>query len=313
MWEHVRSPVVAILHDDDWWAPEHLDTSLAAFEANPECAAVYTNWYETFGPQSAFWIPEVMWLTWLATGCDFQDSVLYLDPTSLMLTCLLNASLHYSGVVGRSEPMLDACLRNVARNNDFDNDRTFPVFLSSHGRVAYVSTPSVFVRMHPFRDAWRPDIIYRHFVIANETTQYLLKNYGPTIKSAAAKFNYALRNLEPFAAEPVWNMLRNRVQDPNLTTLIQGCGLKLDPLLPARDCWSKSIKSMMKSVCPPVLWDCAAIAARWEGGRGGWQEDILRWQRRRHPTSEVAEHFQLQEFVKNVLKRAIRKIPFPAL
>jgi hypothetical protein len=278
MWDLVQSPLVAILHDDDWWAPEHLELALAALEVNKDCVAVYSNWYETFGPRSPYWISEVAWLTWLAAGCDFGDPVLYLDPTSMMLTCLLNASLHYSTVVGRNEAMLDACLRNVARNNDFDNDRTFPVFLSSHGRVGYLPAPSVFVRQHPFRDAWRPEIIHKHFEIANETTRYLWNNYRTTITAAAARFNETMIRLGPQESGPMWTVLRNRVGNPHLTTLIQECGLELEPLLPIRCRSSRSVKGMIKSLCPPVLWDCARRLRARLGGGCCWQKDILRWQ-----------------------------------
>jgi glycosyltransferase involved in cell wall biosynthesis len=279
MWEMVRCPVVAILHDDDWWAPEHLETALAALVADRDCVAVYTNWYETFGPHSPFWIPEVAWMTWMAAGCVFKDQAAYLDQENTMLTCLLNASLHYSTVVGRSEPMRDALLRNVARNNDFDNDRTFPVFLSLHGSVGYIPAPSAFVRQHALRDAWRPEIIYRHFDIANETTLFLWNNYRELVSRSVEIFNQRLRKLEFQESQAVWSTLNHRVGGAHLTTLVRQCGLELERLLPQSGPPSNSFKNFIKRLCPPMLWEYAKrLRTRLHIGNGGeWQQEILRW------------------------------------
>jgi hypothetical protein len=39
------APIVAVLHADDRWLPEMLETALAAFAAEPELDLYYTNWY----------------------------------------------------------------------------------------------------------------------------------------------------------------------------------------------------------------------------------------------------------------------------
>jgi hypothetical protein len=171
--------------------------------------------------------------------------------------------------------MWDAYMKNVARNNEFDNDRTFPVYLSEHGNIGYITRPSVYVRQHALRHAWSPTILSKHFILANETTQYLWQNYRDIIVPAAEKFNAVLENLSSHECAPVWTALRNRVQEPHLSTVISECGFDLEPLRPCltrRHTW----KSVAKAICPPVVLECVRrLRSRMSGG---WEGDMLRWQ-----------------------------------
>jgi hypothetical protein len=282
MWPLTQTPLVAILHDDDWWAPDHLEMACAALKADPGCAAVYSNFYETFSQESCAWVSEVSWMAWLASGCDFSKPVVYFDPPSVMSCCLLNAALHYSTVVGRNEAMKDACFQNVARGNDFDNDRTFPVYLSSYGRVAYLTKPDTFIRQHPFRHAWDPVHLYRHFEIARETTRHLLSTRGDTVVVSAARINETLARLAPREAEIVWRTLNNRIREPQKTTLIQECGVNLGVAPSPSKSWQVAIKDILRQLCPPMLWAYARQL------RGGWERDVRNWQRETVKSRETA-------------------------
>src|SRR5215467_4744882 len=79
IWPHVRYPVVACLHDDDWWAPDHLQNALAALAAVPGCAGTFSNYFETSERGGLFQFPTRLWLLWVSLGCDFSPPVVQLS------------------------------------------------------------------------------------------------------------------------------------------------------------------------------------------------------------------------------------------
>src|SRR5580704_5194067 len=51
IWHHVEGPYVAILHDDDWWMPDHLENALNALDGQSECVATFSNFLDSRGPK----------------------------------------------------------------------------------------------------------------------------------------------------------------------------------------------------------------------------------------------------------------------
>src|SRR5262249_25076569 len=102
--ELVRSPLVAILHDDDWWAPEHLASGLVVLNREPKCAAVFSSHFLTRGPQFPFQVSEKLWRVWASQELGLSSAEIILDEVGVMLVCLFDATFHYSTLVGRSKP-----------------------------------------------------------------------------------------------------------------------------------------------------------------------------------------------------------------
>jgi hypothetical protein len=256
VWQHVNTPAVAILHDDDWWAATHLRSSLDALDAQESCAAVFSSFFESYGPKGTPWLNQYYYFAWVAAGADTMQSLVYMDPPAVMLACLINAGLHYSTVVGRTEPLRDALERNVSRGNSFDNDRTFPVFLSTHGPVGYVLTPEVFVRNHLTRFAWGAEYLKAgHMKLAQATTRWLAQHYPNEVSAAAARFNSTARALDGSSADAFWNILRTGTFEPQWSTLVTECGLELPAMRRPREnallpLWAKE---MLNGLCPPAL------------------------------------------------------------
>ena len=285
IWHLVETPLAAILHDDDWWMPTHLRSALDALESNERCVAVYSSFLESFGLHGTARLNQCYYLAWLATGGETARPVVYLDPAATMLGCLVNAGFHYSTVVGRTPAMWDAFSRNIARGNAFDNDRTFPVFLSMHGPVGYVTTPSVFVRSHLGREAWSAEHLLRgHMKMARETTRFLLTSFPTEVSVAAARFQSLAGTLDSSSAEAVWHVLRDSCFEPQWSTLINECGIELAALKPRRTQtglphWATDT---FNAFCPPLL-------NRWLRIRL-WERLIV-WKQRQHSkTSEEPTH-----------------------
>jgi hypothetical protein len=255
MWPYVETPLAAILHDDDWWMPMHLRSALDALESDQRCVAVYSSFLESFGPHGTAWLNQCYYLAWLATGGETARPVVYLDPPATMLACLLNAGLHYSTVVGRSDAMWDAFSRNISRGNDFDNDRTFPVFLSQHGPIGYVTTPSAFVRSHFGRDAWSAEHLMRgHMKMAQETTRFLLASFPAEVSATATRFRSIIKTLDSSSAESLWHVVKGCAYEPQWSTLVNECGIDLPALRPPPQSglpvW---VMDPFNALCPPLL------------------------------------------------------------
>lgn len=255
-WAPIEHPLVAILHDDDWWAPRHLEDALPLLESDPGCAAVYARWYESYGPEEPAVASDVAWLAWIAAGCDFRSSIVVLDDVSVLLGNLLNGSCHYSTLVGRREATHDAYLKMVAGANMFDNDRLFPINLSAFGSIGYVTTPNTFVRLHPGMDSMRPEHAPRMFTLIRDTTRWLLKTQPEKVARAVKRFNDAMSSLPLDQLPRLRQAIRDRVKEPQWTTLIEECGLNLSSCEePATAAPAKAhdVRWFLKQCCPPLL------------------------------------------------------------
>ena len=255
-----------------------MESALNVLKSNEQCVAVYSSFLEAFRPGGYVWLNQCYSFAWLAAGGDFSESVLFFDPPNVMLANIINAGFHYSTVVGRTEPMWDAYSKNVALGNTFDNDRTFPVFLSQHGPIGYVTTPEAFVRQHPFRDAWSEEHLKRgHMQIARETTLNLLKAFPREVALAAEKFKQVAGELDSREAGKMWLVLRDAIYEPQWSTLVQECGIDLSAMNrhPEEALFPKWFHSLIQSVSPPILlrW---AMRSRFTG----WEKTIQRWQKK---------------------------------
>jgi len=257
--ELVRSPLVACLHDDDWWAPEHLASALGVLNREPKCAAVFSSHFLTQGPQFPFQVSEKLWRVWASQKLGLSSAEIILDEVGVLLVCLFDATFHYSTLVGRSKPVRDAIFRVVEAGNAYDNDRTFPVFLSAHGSIAYLVQPDVFVRLHSGQDCLRPEYDERGWAIKSETTRWLLKTDPANGAAAALRFNELAKmmDIQHLAA------LSRTIGEPLRTTLIQECGFDLVP-----SAVESKTKGLVKQVCPPIVLE---VARQMLIRGGGWR------------------------------------------
>jgi glycosyltransferase involved in cell wall biosynthesis len=258
IWKNVRHPIVAFLHDDDWWAADHLAGALEMLDSNSRCAAVFSNFYETTGPTFPAQVStDKAWRIWAGSGCNFAGPILTLDPMSMTLICLLDSNFHYSTVVGRNDAIWNAYLKVVETENNYDTDRLFGIFLSKHGQIGYLTRPDVFVRLHPDQDCMREENMANGWAMKAETTRWLLKTESENIARAVEQFN---RNMGSFPADLLSRFVRD-IGEPHLTALTDDCGLHLRPrqhapkalqpppaMQPIRDA-----RWLLKQLCPPFI------------------------------------------------------------
>jgi len=186
----VKSPLTALLHDDDWWLPNHIKTSLLALQATKSIAS-FANFSEagsTLHPlTSSYKAPRI----WAATGFDFSRNQIAMSYVQNFLVCLLDSSYHFSTCVGNTDAFWLAICKAIS-NNAYDCDRTFPVFLGELGSIVYNTKVSAVVRTHPDQDSLRPIYHAEGGSLKAKTTQSLALSFPTAIHDAAALFNQVL-------------------------------------------------------------------------------------------------------------------------
>jgi hypothetical protein len=266
IWNSVRTPLVAFLHDDDWWSSEHLEEALDVLDGDADCAGVFGNYYVTEGPEYPYWLPLALaQRVWLASDRDFRHPVKLLDDVGITLACLLDSTFHYSSLVGRTQAIRDSNAQVVTTENLYDNDRYYPIVLSSYGRIGYIVRPNVFIRQHAMQDSQRPEFFAKTWERKCDTTRWLLKKEPRRVAQAAARFNKAMEQVPAECVSQLWDS----IGEPQRTTLIEECGLRAASPAPAEAAppRNRDIKWWIRQVCPPGL---LALGRRLQGITGSW-------------------------------------------
>ncbi|MBN2575427.1 MAG: glycosyltransferase family 2 protein [Deltaproteobacteria bacterium] len=296
VWGQIRCPTVALLHDDDWWAPNHLEAALKVLDCQPDCTASYSSYFLSVGPRHWYSVAEVAWFVWLSSGCNFEnDEAVFLDEAGVMSSCLLNASLHYSTLVGRTEAIGEAYARVVATENPFDTDRVFPVLLRLLGPIAYQTAPDTFVRVHAGQDSMQPRYTARGFALLRDTDRWLLQTYPAVVSEAAKRFNEAASRLkgQDHVLNYIWGTAHNRIKEPHWSTLVRECGFDLRRLAPGGVLGgriSPESRRLVWGLLPPLLFESLrqlawrAVAFRRE--QPAWIERFWPGRKRPRPSSE---------------------------
>jgi len=254
LWPHIESPLVAILHDDDWWMPEHLDYALGALETHPECVATFSNFLDSWGPTFVPWHTVKAWRVWAACNCDFSPSLLMLEKVDVLLACLIESSFHYSTLVARKDAFWETYLKMVAAENVWDNERTFPVMLSTLGRIGYFTRHNAVIRTHPGQEGLDSAFQEQGFEeMRIKTTRWLAQWEPETTALAVKRFNDRISGHRAVVVGAV----AQHVSDLQKSVLVQELGLKLIPspapaAETARD-MPRDTKWLFKQLCPPAV------------------------------------------------------------
>ena len=222
---NVSSAHVAFLHDDDWWATNHLEMALSAL-SNSNCTSVFTNFVETPSPRHPFTVSYKSFRTWALTGKDFSPSIIHLGQAENFLNCLIDTTYHMSTFVGATNNCITSWGKVVESKISYDCDRTFPIFLGETGNVAYIPASTAFIRIHSGQDSARADYQVNDigWEIKATTTEWIAKAYPELLVATKELFNSAV--LSKLSSEEIDEMLRP-IGESQKEALAMICGLDL--------------------------------------------------------------------------------------
>ncbi|HEX4139174.1 MAG TPA: glycosyltransferase family A protein [Candidatus Methylacidiphilales bacterium] len=254
-----KGDLAAILHDDDWWAPDYLRQAIDTLSAHPRSSVYCCCSYYVAGESSmlacggnlCFWF-----------GADYPpiQPVWELSQEAVLLGTLLSTPVHYSAMVCRADALLKAsAVYDTA--NWFDADRMITYELSRFGTIAFSPLPYSFYRLHANQ-------LTEHFALArrNErvamTTEWIIERSGESWESAGDLFSERVKRCPPSArvalhltAMEPWClpvMARHAIPSSKIAQLYRSL-LRQKPSL---------AKKMAKSISPPALWEGAKFLRR---------------------------------------------------
>jgi len=156
------STYTAVLHDDDWWQPDHLAQALAALDANPGASVYFSSIYHVTGESSPLSC-DSGFKFWFGADYPVLDDLWVLPAPAAALACLLGTPGYYSALVARTAA-LRASVHVFDLGNPYDNDRLLLIALFRLGTVLFRPYPAVFIRAHPGQDqrTYEQDTVNRH-------------------------------------------------------------------------------------------------------------------------------------------------------
>ena len=142
-----RTPMAALLFDDDWWAPDHLAWSIRRLEDHPEASASLGAGFNTWGEKEQPTVIE-SYLFWFGAKTPEYWGIWLLDRTAVAIASLGNTPGIYSSLVAPTAIFHRAVKTTGSLGNTFDTDRMLFFELSRHGRLLFDPMPRVFIRLH---------------------------------------------------------------------------------------------------------------------------------------------------------------------
>ena len=138
---------VAILHDDDWWAPNHLAASLHRLERHPDAAATYSGIFLVESESSQLSCDSNL-MFWFGGRFPRISEEWLLPPSDVLFSCLWGTPGHHSALLARAAAYKQASLVHELKN-PWDVDRMLTFELVRSGSLIFNPLPEVFIRHHP--------------------------------------------------------------------------------------------------------------------------------------------------------------------
>lgn len=152
--QRIKTTYTAMLCDDDWWFPYHLESTLSNLGKHENLIASYGGSLVTTGENanftSAFGKSN---LDFAMPGLENAFTCM-LGTRELLLACTPSTCLHLSSMVANTNALLDA-IEIINDGNMYDVDRLIPIALSRHGDIIINKYPTVAIRRHANQEGKR--------------------------------------------------------------------------------------------------------------------------------------------------------------
>lgn len=201
--DHAEGGYTAILHDDDWWAPTHIENALAALESEPDASAYGAGHFVVSGESSMLNCSGNLF-PWFGANYPAFAPWWTLSRINVLMAELLGTVSHFSTLVARTAALREAAFV-FETGNTFDNDRMLMFALSASGPLLFNPTPQAFVRNHGVQDCVTYD---GHAKVKHmcATTRWLVEQSGRSWDAILASFNRRTQ-LCPGEAKATLNLL----------------------------------------------------------------------------------------------------------
>lgn len=250
--EGLRDEFTAILHDDDWWAPCHLEYAVESLEGLGHAAAYYSSVFEVTGETSVLRCDHNFFF-WFGAGYLPLTSIWDLSRSQVILASLLATPGRFSALVARTEALRRSANSVVNTRNPFDTDRMLTLELSKAGTILYNPLPQVFIRSHALQDQWS-FVTEKRIELTARTTDWIIESAQENPADLARRFVVAVKNcpqtarplLDSFLSQP-WCVPRMALQ-PQMERELRSILSDAKATMAAT-----KLKNAIKQFIPPVM------------------------------------------------------------
>ena len=239
-----RQPYTAILHDDDWWTPCHLEVAISGLESRPDCQAFFASYLELFDVFPTQ-VHRNVWRAWIAGGKDFRPPVLHMSLVQVLVANLLATTFHYSTLVARSGAFRSSMLTVCDSGNNFDTDRMAPALLADPAGIVYSTIPTAIIRRHSEQDSMAAEFAeIGQFKIMTETSRWLQRRWPRQCQDAAVYFNASVQDI----GEEKRRLVTGGTHEPLLSYLIDELGFNLSrPPVPMMERFKRRLPDSVRA------------------------------------------------------------------
>jgi hypothetical protein len=237
-----ETALLAILFDDDWWTPNHLERALKGLQDVPDSIASFCLCLATTGEDSYVIQISDSFVPWFASGGLLKSGRYVLSLPDLVVGGLLSTFTPYSSMVVSRNVFLE-CARMMKTGNPFDTDRMLSVKLGEHGTVLCELTPTVFTRVHEGQETKRLVNSREAHLWWRQTTNQILAHARTHAIDVRKEFSKRLTTTGLSVIQ-----LRRRCNKDPIDYLARNNYLHRSSL--DRD-W---LKDALKNLTPPIIW-----------------------------------------------------------
>ena len=154
LYNEARADLIALLCDDDWWGPGHLQGAIEALSRNSDAVAWASNGLQML--EDTPWTGSVSRspVLWIAAGLPTVCETWRLASHQVLAAAWIQTPFHASALIIRR-----SALRQVVSDFDdlhpYQDDRTLQVKLSTLGMILYEPSYDTYIRAHPAALTWR--------------------------------------------------------------------------------------------------------------------------------------------------------------
>jgi hypothetical protein len=150
----VKTQYTAILFDDDWWMPDHLENAIGAMSGDPGVVASYSSYVTIQEEQGRITGSGDSFLPWFASSCGLSNDRWILNLEDMLVANLVATTGTFMTLLVSTEAWLK-CLPCISHGNPYDVDRLLAVELGRYGKVSFTRRPTAYVRQHQSQESKR--------------------------------------------------------------------------------------------------------------------------------------------------------------
>jgi glycosyltransferase involved in cell wall biosynthesis len=144
---YIKNEYMAILFDDDWWDPEHLECAMESLLSRSDAVAASCAYHSVTGEDGYIMKVGNSFIPWFAANSPRENHRLVFKLPDLLVASQIGVGFSFMTFLVKVD-VWNKCLECMRHGNLFDVDRLISVEFGRHGTVVADMRPHIHVRYH---------------------------------------------------------------------------------------------------------------------------------------------------------------------